>query len=114
MKPTRLPMTKSPVALARAVMDVAAKALPAYSHRNSPKLFTQAQLFAILVLRQFLGTDYRGIVQILTDFSDLRRVLKLKRIPHYSTLCYASDRLLKKGAKPGSLLCFVGGQKNSA
>jgi len=90
-------MTKSPVALAKTALAVAQKALPAYSSPFSPKLFTQHQLFAILVLRQFLKTDYRGIVQMLEDFSDLRTALGLKRVPHYSTLCYAEHRLLKKG-----------------
>jgi len=90
-------MTKSPVRLAKKALGVAQEALPSYSNRYSRRDFTQHQLFAILVLRQFLKTDYRGIVQMLEDFSDLRKALKLKKIPHYSTLCYAEKRLLKKG-----------------
>jgi hypothetical protein len=54
-------------------------------------------LFAVLALRQFLKTDYRGVIQMLKDFSDLRKVLDLKNVPHYSTLCYAEKRLIKKG-----------------
>ena len=90
-------MTKSPLALANAALQTAKDSLPTYSNRYSPKRFTQHQLFAILVLRQFLKTDYRGIIQMLKDFSDLRKVLDLKKVPHYSTLCYAEKRLLKKG-----------------
>lgn len=90
-------MTKSPVALAKEALKLAEAALPAYSSRFSKKTFTQPQLFAILALRQFFRTDYRGIVQLLEDFSDLRKALKLKTVPHYSTLCYAQGRLLKKG-----------------
>ena len=90
-------MTKSPLALAKVAMKTAKDSLPAYSHPFSPRRFTQHQLFAILVLRQFLKTDYRGIIQMLKDFSGLRKVLGLKQIPHYSTLCYAEKRLLKKG-----------------
>ena len=90
-------MTKSPIALAKTALNTAQESLPAYSHPFSPQRFTQHQLFAILVLRQFLKTDYRGIIQMLKDFSDLRKVLGLKKIPHYSTLCYAEKRLLKKG-----------------
>jgi len=90
-------MTKSPVALAKEAFQVAKTVLAAYSSRFSPKLFTQPQLFSILVLRQFFKTDYRGITEILTDFSDLRKALELKKVPHYSTLCYAEQRLLKKG-----------------
>lgn len=97
------PMTKSPVALAKEALQVAEAALAAYSHPNSPKKFTQPQLFAILALRQFFKTDYRGVVAMLQDFSDLTEALKLKKVPHYSTLCYAEKRLLKKGLS--SRLC---------
>lgn len=89
--------TRSPVALARMALRVARDALPAYSSKRSRKDYTQHQLFAILVLRQFLQTDYRGIIEWLRDWSDLRQVLQLQRLPHYSTLCYAGQRLLKKG-----------------
>ncbi|MHC4607510.1 MAG: transposase [Planctomycetota bacterium] len=89
-------MTKSPVALARVAMEAAQQGLSAYSNRFSRRDYTQQQLFAILVLRQFFRTDYRGIVQLLRDFSDLREALGLQKIPHYSTLCYAHQRLLKK------------------
>jgi hypothetical protein len=95
-------MTKSPVALAKEALAVAQKALPAYSSPFSPKVFSQPQLFAILVLRHFFRTDYRGIVQFLVDLSDLRLALGLQKIPHYSTLCYAEKRLLKKGLSTGS------------
>jgi hypothetical protein len=94
-------MTKSPAALAKAALRVAQEALPAYSAATSPKKFTQAQLFAILVLRQFFKTDYRGIVHLLADMSELREVLELEQVPHYSTLCYAHRRLLKKGLSIG-------------
>jgi len=94
---TKRKMTKSPVALPKVALQTAKDALPAYSHPFSPKRFAQHQLFAILVLRQFMKTDYRGVIQMPKDFSDLRKVWELERIPHYSTLCYAEKRLLKKG-----------------
>jgi hypothetical protein len=43
-----------------------------YSHRYSPKKFTQPQLFACLVLQAFEKKDYRGVRQLLLDCSDLR------------------------------------------
>ena len=95
-------MTKSPVALAREGLKVAEAGLSPYSSPFSRKDFTQHQLFAILVLRQFFKTDYRGIIQMLHDFSDLRSTLGLKKVPHYSTLCYAQQRLLKKGLSSSS------------
>lgn len=90
-------MTKSPVALAKETFRVAKAAMETYSSCFSPKTFTQPQLFSILVLRQFFKTDYRGIIEIISDFSDIRTALELKKVPHYSTLCYAERRLTKKG-----------------
>ncbi len=107
-------MTKSPVALGKEALRVAKKALPAYSSPFSPKVFTQHQLFAILVLRQFFRTDYRGVVQLLCDLSDLRDALDLKKIPHYSTLCYAEQRLIKKGLLSDCWPSSSGGQHNAA
>lgn len=96
MKTTRK-MTKSPVALVKEAFRAAQASLPTYSSHYSRKDFTQHQLFSILALRIFFKTDYRGIIQLLYDFPDLRKHLGLKKIPHYSTLCYAEQRLLKKG-----------------
>ena len=90
-------MTNSPRALAQQAFRLAQGAVPAYSSARSRKDFTQHQLFAILALKTFFKTDYRGVVQLLTDFADLRQDLKLQKVPHYSTLCYAAQRLLKKG-----------------
>src|SRR6187549_3306584 len=91
---TSTPMTKSPRAVAR-------EALPAYTSARSRKDFTAHQLFAVLALKTFFKTDYRGVAQLLTDFTDLREDLGLTKVPHYSTLCYAAGRLLKKG-RPSS------------
>jgi len=91
-------MTKSPRAVAKEALRLAQEALPAYSSKYSRKDFTQHQLFAVLALKTFLKTDYRGVVQMLADFAPLREDLGLAEAPHYSTLCYAAKRLLKKGS----------------
>ena len=90
-------MTKSPLAVTREALAVGKGALEKYSGPYSRHDFTQGQLFAILVLRQFLKTDYRGVVGFLKDCSDVRQALGLRKVPHYSTLCYAQQRLLEKG-----------------
>ena len=90
-------MTKSPRAVAREALQLAREALPAYSCKFSRKDFTQHQLFALLALKTFFKTDYRGLVALLQDFAELRADLGLDKLPHYSTLCYAAGRLLKKG-----------------
>lgn len=91
-------MTKSPLRLAREALAVGQAALPAYSGRFSRRDYTQPQLFAVLVLKVFLKTDFRGVVAILKDWPSLRSALGLKKIPHYSTLCYAQERLLQEGS----------------
>jgi hypothetical protein len=101
MKTTR-PMTKSPRAVAREALRLAQESLPAYSSKYSRKDFTQHQLFAVLALKTFLKTDYRGVVQFLDDFAELRADLGLKKVPNYSTLCYAEQRLLKRGTSSSS------------
>lgn len=90
--------SKSPKAVARVAYEAAKRALPSYSHPYSPKKFTLHQLAACLVLKEFFTTDYRGIMNILEDSSDLRGLLELKEIPHYTTLQKAATtRLMRKG-----------------
>lgn len=96
MKPPTL-MTKSPRAVVQEALALAREALPAYSSATSRKDYTQHQLFAVLALKTFFRTDYRGVAQYLTDFAELRDDLGLTKVPHYSTLCYAAQRLLKGG-----------------
>ena len=101
MKP-EYPMTKSPRAVAREALRLARQSLPPYSAVRSRKDFTQHQLFAILALKTFLKTDYRGVAAFLEDFAEVRGDLGLAKVPHYSTLCYAEQRLLKKGTSSSS------------
>lgn len=77
-----------------AAYAMARGALPDYAHRNSPKKFTQPQLFACLVLKTFHKTDYRGIVAILADSPELRSSIDMKCVPHFTTLQKAEQRIL--------------------
>ena len=88
-------MTKSPLRLAKQALAAGKRTLPKYSSPYSRHDFTQPQLFAILILKYFLKTDFRGIEVLLTEWPELRRVLGLKKVPDYSTLWYAHQRLLK-------------------
>jgi len=88
--------SKSPKAVAIMAYQTAKKALPAYTHRFSPKKFTLHQLTACLVLKSFFKTDYRGIVAILEDSQDLRDILELSYVPHFTTLQKSAKYILKK------------------
>ena len=74
---------------------VAKAVLPAYSHRSSPKKFTQHQLFACLVLKAFLKTDYRGLMACLQDATAWCEAIELANVPHYTTFQKAAKRLLR-------------------
>ena len=86
--------TKSPLKVLVVAYRTAERTLPAYRHRFSPKKFTQHQLFACLVLKAFMKSDYRGIVAHLIDSPDLSRRIGLKHIPHFTTLQKAAAKLL--------------------
>jgi Transposase DDE domain len=87
--------SKSPRRVFQVAYDAACQALPAHRHRFSPKKFTQPQLLACLVLKEFLRLDYRGFAEHLTDHLDLARLIELKVVPHYTTFQKAAVRLLK-------------------
>jgi hypothetical protein len=95
-------MTKSPLALAREALAVGQHSLPSQSNKYSRKDYTLAQLFTMLILRKFFRTDYRGIVTIVKEWAELREVLGLDQVPDHSTLWYAEQKLLEKGASHNS------------
>lgn len=87
--------SKSPLSVLVTAWGVAKKVLPPYSHRYSPKKFTQHQLFACLVLKTFLRTDYRGLAAHLRDSRAWCEVIELDIVPHWTTFHKASRRLLR-------------------
>jgi len=96
-------MTKSPVAVAREALLVGQRSLPTYANKFSRRDYTLAQLFALLVLRKFFRTDYRGVVTIVAEWNELREILGLTKIPNYSTLWHVEQKLLEKGDSNDSL-----------
>jgi len=90
------PMTNSPRAVAWEAMQPVKDALTAYTTARNRKDFTAHQLLAVLALKMLSQTDYRGVTQLLTDLTDMRKGLGLEKVPHYSTLYNAASRLLKK------------------
>ena len=73
-------------------LRLARKYVAPFSHRNSPHKFTQAQLLSCLVLRAYLKTTYRGLIEVLDASEALRQRLGLSQLPHYSTLKKFADR----------------------
>lgn len=80
------------VAVAKLSLRLAGRYMQPYSCPKSRHRFTQPQLMACLILRAYLKTTYRGVVEILETSEVLRDTLNLRHIPHYSTLKYFADR----------------------
>jgi Transposase DDE domain/Transposase domain (DUF772) len=86
--------SKSPKRVLQVAHAIGRQRLPAYSHRFSPKKFTLPQLFACLVLKEFLRLDYRKLSALLEDAPSFAAAIGLKSVPHFSTFQKAADRLL--------------------
>ena len=91
--------SKSPRRVLQVAYEAACRAVPAHAHKFSPKKFTQPQLLACLVLKEFSRLDYRGLAEHLADHPDLCRLIALKAVPHFTTFQKAAQRLL--AAVPG-------------
>ena len=86
--------SKSPRRVLQVAYEAACQAVPAHRHKFSPKKFTQPQLLACLVLKEFARLDYRGLAEHLTDHPDLGASIGLKTVPHFTTFQKAAQRLL--------------------
>jgi hypothetical protein len=75
-------------------MKVAGRCLLPYGHPKSPHKFTQRQLMTCLVLRTYTKTTYRGVIELLEASGQLRRILCMERMPHYSTPKKFADRTI--------------------
>jgi len=95
--------TKSPRRVLEVALLIGQRTLRTYAHRFSPKKFTQPQLFACLVLKEFLQFDYRKLSALLHDTPTLVATIGLDSVPHFTTFQKAAMRLLKS-RRAGRLL----------
>ena len=86
--------SKSPLKVLLMAYQVGQRTLRTYAHRFSPKKFTQPQLFAALVLKEFFQFDYRKLSQFFLDAPELRAAIELHEVPHFTTFQKAAGRLL--------------------
>lgn len=79
--------------LADLAMQLGTNHLADYGAVTSRHDFTQRQLMACLILRAYLKTTYRGVLELLAISPSLRQRLGLQdKLPHYSTLAKFSER----------------------
>jgi IS5 family transposase len=74
------------VPFARVALAVCREVVPPYSHRFSPRRFTQPQLLAVLCLMRYEDWTFRAAEIRLAEHGELRRALELRAVPDYSTL----------------------------
>jgi hypothetical protein len=80
------------VAVASLSMRLAGKYMQPYSCAKSRHTFTQPQLMTCLILRAYLKTTYRGVIDVLGASDKLQETIGLTKLPNYSTLKYFADR----------------------
>lgn len=79
--------------VAELAMRLSGPHLAEYGATTSRHDFTQRQLMSCLILRVYLRTTYRGLVDLLAASASLRRCLGLEdKLPHYTTLQKFSAR----------------------
>ena len=67
-------------------------AIPEFFSRFSKKIFNNHQKLTLLVLKQKLRTTYRDLIELL-KITNIPKLIKLKRIPHFTTLIRFSRKL---------------------
>jgi len=60
--------------------------LKLYSCKYSKHVYTQHQLLVLVLLKEYISTDYRDFVELIDLMSDVKEKLDLNEIPHYTTL----------------------------
>jgi Transposase DDE domain len=79
--------------VAELAMRLSQRHLADYGAVTSRHDFTQRQLLSCLILRAYLKTTYRGVLEVLAGNGRLRTVLGLEeQLPHYTTLQKFSAR----------------------
>ena len=79
--------------VAELAMKLGGKHLADYGSARSRHDFTQRQLMACLILRAYLKTTYRGVLELLAISPNLRAALGMQdKLPHYTTLQKFSAR----------------------
>jgi len=95
MSGTKPKATKAPMIerVAEMAMSLSQPHLADYGATRSRHDFTQRQLMSCLILRAYLKTTYRGVVDLLAASASLRQRLGLgEKLPHYTTLQKFSGR----------------------
>lgn len=101
------------VRFGQVALDVAQATVPRYRTAFSKHQFTQPQLLAILCLMRYEDWTYREAEVRLAEHAELRRALRLRSVPDYTTLyrflrrldeaaiAHALNEVVHRMARPG-------------
>ena len=64
-----------------------------YSCKDSKRVYTQNQLLVLVLLKEYISTDYRDFVELIDLMNDIREKLEFDKIPHYTTLQKFASRI---------------------
>ena len=81
------------VSFARLAYGLTKKVLPRYRHRNSPKIYSQPQLVAWVLLGCYLDIGWRELEDWLLASDKICTLLELREVPDHSTLFRAFQHL---------------------
>src|SRR6059058_335451 len=87
--------SKSPRKVLKLAHQLGQEVLPQYASHFSRKDFSNAQMFACLVLREHQRKSFRGIEVLLIDSPTWLADIGLSKAPDHNTLCRAFDRFVK-------------------
>lgn len=86
---------RSPLEVLRRAHELGTRLWPSpFASRFSRKSFARAQLFACLVLREYLGLSYRDTQALLADVPDWLGAIGMSGVPDHNTLWRAFGTLL--------------------
>jgi transposase len=84
------------VRVARLAYELTKGVYPLYTHKNSPKRFTQPQLAACVLLKFYLNLSYRNTEEWLVASDKVCEALELEEVPDHTTI----SRMYKKMRMP--------------
>jgi Transposase domain (DUF772) len=91
----RMITSKSPRKVLKLAYALGQQALAPHDSRFSRHDFTNAQLFACLVLREHQRKSFRGVEALLRDSPAWLADIGLGEAPDHNTLCRAFDRFVR-------------------
>ena len=84
------------VRVARLAYELTQAIYPLYTHKNSPKTFTQPQLAAWVLLKVYLNLSYRNTEEWLLASDKVCEALELTEVPDHSTISRMYSRMRMK------------------